>query len=176
VDNVLAYARLERGRAPRRTEHITPEALVDRFEPRLTERAGHSSMLLSCDVDPTAAKSPLLTDVGVVEQILFNLVDNAAKYAARADDRRIHLDVSRQNGQVAFAVRDHGPGFASLRAAEHSAAFSKTSEEAAESAPGVGLGLALCRRLARELGGRLDLERGKDGAGASVTLRLPIDA
>jgi K+-sensing histidine kinase KdpD len=62
-----------------------------------------------------------------------------------------------------------------LRAAEHAAAFSKSAEEAAETAPGVGLGLALCRRLARELGGRLDVAKGADGPGAVVTLRLPIE-
>jgi signal transduction histidine kinase len=175
VDNVLAYARLERGRKPRRSERTTPAALVERLEPRLAERAGHSSMTLECHVNPDAARAVLLTDVGVVEQILFNLVDNAAKYAARAEDRRIHLDVTASNGEAAFCVRDHGPGFLSPRDAARSAPFSKSAEEAAETAPGVGLGLALCRRLARELGGRLEIAaNGAPHAGATVTLRLPM--
>jgi K+-sensing histidine kinase KdpD len=84
--------------------------------------------------------------------------------------------VTQENGHAAFAVRDHGPGFASLKAGERAAAFSKSSEEAAETAPGVGLGLALCRRLARELGGRLDVAKAPDGQGAMVTLRLPVEA
>jgi signal transduction histidine kinase len=176
VENVLAYARLERGRTPRRAEQTTPAALVERFEPRLADRAKNAGMLWQCQCAGGVAGAELRTDVGVVEQILFNLVDNAAKYAGRAEDRRIHLDVTRQNGHAVFAVRDHGPGFTSLRAAEHAAAFSKSAEEAAETAPGVGLGLALCRRLARELGGRLDAEKGSDGTGAVVTLRLPIEA
>jgi signal transduction histidine kinase len=176
VENVLAYARLERGRAPRRTDQTTTASLVERFEPRLTDRAAQAGMTLECDVAGDVASVGLCTDVGVVEQILFNLVDNAAKYAGRAEDRRIHLDVTRQNGHAAFAVRDHGPGFTSLRAAEHARAFSKSAEEAAETAPGVGLGLALCRRLARELGGRLDVEKSVDGPGAIVTLRLPLSA
>jgi K+-sensing histidine kinase KdpD len=116
-----------------------------------------------------------MTDVGVVEQILFNLVDNAAKYAARAADRRIHLDVTHDGNWAAFAVRDHGPGFASVREAERSAPFSKSAQEAAESAPGVGLGLALCRRLARELGGTLQIAAPNGAPGAAVTLRLPIE-
>lgn len=175
VDNVLAYARLERGRAPRRAEQTTPASLVERFEPRLSDRASQAGMMLQCDVAGEIASVALQTDVGVVEQVLFNLIDNAAKYAGRAEDRRIHLDVTRQNGHAVFAVRDHGPGFTSLRAAEHARPFSKSAEEAAETAPGVGLGLALCRRLARELGGRLDVEKCVDGPGALVTLRLPVE-
>jgi signal transduction histidine kinase len=175
VDNVLAYARLERGRKPRRAERTTPAALVERFESRLAERAAAAEMTLDCRVDPAAGEAALLTDVGVVEQILFNLVDNAAKYAARAADRQIHLEVVRDGHSVGFTVRDHGPGFASLRAAEHSAPFSKSAEQAAESAPGVGLGLALCRRLARELGGQLVVSPKNGEPGAAVTLRLPMD-
>jgi signal transduction histidine kinase len=177
VDNVLAYARLERGRKPRRSERTTPAKLVARFEPRLVERAGQSGMALECAVAPEAAGAALLTDVGVVEQILFNLVDNAAKYAARANDRRVHLEVVRAGEAATFTVRDHGPGFVSPQEAARSAPFNKSAEEAAESAPGVGLGLALCRRLARELGGRLEIAASNGPAGgAAVTLHLPVGA
>jgi signal transduction histidine kinase len=177
VDNVLAYARLERGRKPRRSERTTPAALVARFEPRLTERAAQSAMTLECDLSSDAAPATLLTDVGVAEQILFNLVDNAAKYAARATDPRIHLSVARTNGTVAFTIRDHGPGFVSPQDAARAAPFSKSAEEAAETAPGVGLGLALCRRLARELGGRLEIATAHNPTyGAEVTLHLPVEA
>jgi signal transduction histidine kinase len=176
VENVLAYARLERGRRPKRNERTTPAALVERLKPRLSERAARSQMELECAVDAGAGAAPMLTDIGVVEQILFNLVDNAAKYAARGADPRIRLEAARDGDFVALTVRDHGPGFASPREAARSAPFSKSAQEAAETAPGVGLGLALCRRLARELGGRLEIcARNGDGAGAAVTLRLPIE-
>jgi len=177
VENVLSYARLERGRRPKRTERTTPAAVIERIGPRLSERAAHSQMELQCAVGREARDGVvLLTDTGVVEQILFNLVDNAAKYAARATDRRIQLDVDRDGQFATFTVRDHGPGFASPEDAARSAPFSKSAQQAAETAPGVGLGLALCRRLARELGGRLDIVA-NNGApnGAVVALRLPID-
>jgi signal transduction histidine kinase len=176
VENVLSYARLERGRRPQRSERTTAGALVERFEPRLAERAAQANMRLECDVEEAAATAALMTDVGVVEQILFNLVDNAAKYAARAADRRIQLKVSRNVRSASFTVRDFGPGFASLREASRSAPFSKSAQQAAETAPGVGLGLALCRRLARELGGRLEIAANNGEAGASITLILPTDA
>jgi signal transduction histidine kinase len=175
VENVLSYARLERGRRPQRSERTTPSALLERLEPRLAERAARAGMELMTTIEPSVESASLTTDVGVVEQILFNLVDNAAKYAARASDRRILLHAAREGEGIAFRVTDHGPGFASLRAAERSAPFSKSAQEAAETAPGVGLGLALCRRLAKQLGGRLEISppRGVT-SGASVTLRLPL--
>jgi signal transduction histidine kinase len=176
VDNVLAYARLERGRNPRRSEQTTPARLVERFESRLVERLTAAGMTLENCVDPDVADATLLTDIGVVEQILFNLVDNSAKYAARASNRRVHLGASRNGRFATFQVRDHGPGFISPSAAEHSAPFSKTAEQAAESAPGVGLGLALCRRLARELGGQLVVAPRAGEPGATVSLQLPIES
>jgi K+-sensing histidine kinase KdpD len=121
-------------------------------------------------MDRQVANVSITTDQSVVEQILFNLVDNAAKYARTATDRRIHVTVTGDGGQIAFTVSDHGPGF--KHGAGRLRPFAKSAEESAESAPGVGLGLALCRRLARHLGGRLQIDAA-NGAGASVSLLLP---
>ena len=52
--------------------------------------------------------------------------------------------------------------------------FSKSADEAATTAPGVGLGLALCRRLAKSMGGTLQLDGKQTGEGACFTLKLPI--
>jgi K+-sensing histidine kinase KdpD len=50
--------------------------------------------------------------------------------------------------------------------------FTKSAQEAAHSAPGVGLGLALCRRIAAQLNGRCYLENAESG-GAQFVLKLP---
>ena len=71
-----------------------------------------------------------------------------------------------------FTIRDHGPGFDQRRRTSSHKAFHKSAEEAAVSAPGVGLGLALCERLAKELGGRLEIGNHTDGA--AVRLHLPV--
>ncbi|MCA9233822.1 MAG: HAMP domain-containing histidine kinase [Planctomycetales bacterium] len=176
VENVLSYARLERGRGPRRTDRVTAGALVERFASRLRERAEQAQMQLVVNVSPDAAAAKLLTDAGVVEQIVFNLVDNAAKYAGRAEDRRIHLDGATHSGVVRLTVRDHGPGFSPEALARGGAPFRKSAQEAAETAPGVGLGLALCRRLAKQLGGALEIAPSTEGLGATVTLRLPRES
>jgi len=68
-------------------------------------------------------------------------------------------------------MRDHGPGIEPREARRLFRPFTKSARDAANSAPGVGLGLALCRRLARAMGGELDLAS-VPGAGACFTLRL----
>jgi signal transduction histidine kinase len=181
VENVLAYARLERGRRPQALDRVTISSLLERIGPRLKQRAAQAGM--ECVIEWPACESgsagaspshsvEFTTDQTVVEQILFNLVDNAAKYAREASDRRIHVDAGRDGEHVRFVVRDHGPGIAKNGASHALKPFEKSAQESAETAPGVGLGLALCKRLARELGGRLETVNAA-GEGAAVTLWLP---
>lgn len=172
VENVLSYARLERGRGPSRGEEIIVESLVEHPWSRLADRAEQSDMQLELHIADDARDLRLSTDIGVVEQILFNLVDNASKYAAEAEDRRITCEVDRLQQYVRIAIRDRGPGFHSKRQAIRPRPFSKSSEEAAVTKPGVGLGLALCKRLASQLGGRLEIH--SDSTGARALLFLPI--
>jgi K+-sensing histidine kinase KdpD len=114
----------------------------------------------------------LSTDSAAVEQILFNLVDNACKYAAAAADKSIQLSFAVLAKRVQFSVRDHGPGISSAGQRRLFQPFSKSVHEAANSAPGVGLGLALSRRLAADLGGRLELQS-PAGGGCEFVLTLP---
>jgi K+-sensing histidine kinase KdpD len=111
-------------------------------------------------------------DVSAVEQILFNLVDNACKYAApNASEKIIHLEASPTGKSAMLRVRDHGQGLTREAARRLFRPFSKSAHEAAHTAPGVGLGLALCRRLSRSIGGDLRLDSSvRDGACFVLTL------
>src|SRR4030095_14360222 len=82
VENVLSYARLERRSARERIEEVSLGQLIGRVQPRLTERAAMAGLTLVEQLDATAAHARMQVDVAAVEQILFNLVDNACKYAA----------------------------------------------------------------------------------------------
>ena len=171
VENVLAYARLERGRVQRRVEIVPVGDLVARLRDRLAERAAQARMELVIEA-PEDNGLAVKADASAVEQIVFNLVDNACKYAAAATDRRIHLVAGRADGGAVLKVCDHGPGISAADARRLFRPFSKSSQEAANSAPGVGLGLALSRRLARDMGGDLRLELQPAG-GACFVLSLP---
>ena len=172
VENVLSYARLERGRTAGAREMVSVGALLDRMEGRLSARARQANMELVIEMGDDVRLQTLVTDVGSVEQILFNLVDNACKYAASSSDRRIHLVANVADGQVRLRVADHGPGISPAVARRLFRPFTKSADDAARSAPGVGLGLALSRRLTRQLGGRLDLEKNPEYGGCFV-LSLP---
>ena len=75
--------------------------------------------------------------------------------------------------QPEIAIQDLGPGIPADEKRRLFRPFHKSSEEAAQSAPGVGLGLALPRRLARDLGGNLRLDH-HTASGARFCLRLPL--
>ena len=114
----------------------------------------------------------VLANRSAVEQVLFNLVDNACKYAGAAADKRIHLGVGSRGRLASIRVADHGPGLSAAMRRRLFRSFSKTAEEAATSAPGIGLGLALSRRLARDMQGDLRLDENV-AEGARFVLTSP---
>jgi len=172
VENVLSYARLESGKGRGHVETLALGELTERVSGVLSARAAQADMTLVVEVAEQAAHADVQADTAAVEQILFNLVDNACKYAAAASDRRIHLRAGCSADAAHLRICDHGPGVAAGEAGRLFRAFIKSAREAAESAPGVGLGLALSRRLAREMNGDLQLDADAR-EGACFVLSLP---
>ncbi len=172
VENVLAYARLEKNRAISAAQDVTLAELIARVEKRLAERAAQAGMKLEVSTPQDVRSSTVHVDPSAVEQILFNLVDNACKYAVSTNDRRIRLETLPDGGKATVRVRDYGPGIAQREARKLFRPFCKSSKDAANSSPGVGLGLALSRRLARHMGGDLQLDQSVDH-GACFVLTLP---
>ena len=159
VENVLAFARIEEGHSLSRREDTTVGELLSEVAPVLERRAEEAQMSLAVE-HHGCADLLLKTDTTVVGQVLFNLVDNAAKYAADTEDRRIHLQATRQGGSVGLLVRDHGPGVSKAGA---KLLFQPFEREEHGTQPGVGLGLSLSRALVRELGGELSFEPAAEG-------------
>ena len=173
VENVLFYARLEGGRAGGLRQSFDLGALLADVVARLQERASHAGLTLAFEPE---ADTPLRVraDGAAIEQIVVNLVDNACKYAASSTPPAVHVALRREGGRAHVLVRDHGPGLSPTDRRRLFRPFSKSDREAAASAPGVGLGLALSRRLARAQGGDLRLAETKDG-GAAFVLSLPLE-
>ena len=174
VENVLAYARLEKGSARAQVEEISLQSIIDRVKPRLEQRAGQDDFEIQVDTDESAATTRVKVDLTAVEQILFNLVDNACKYGrkqdegAQGDDENgsniIHLEADTEGPMALLRVRDHGRGISKAEERRLFKPFEKSASKAAHTAPGVGLGLALCRKLSRALGGELKLCDKTEGA------------
>lgn len=174
VENVLAYSRIERGRTAGRMETVNLESLIHRIVPRLQQRADQADLEVQVKSQDNAMFADVEVDTLAVEQILFNLTDNACKYAAPdCDPRELHLTIEQQGDWVSLSFRDFGPGLPKSQKKRLFQPFSKSATEAAHSAPGVGLGLALSRRLAREIGGDL-IYRVPQGRGVAFELRLRV--
>lgn len=172
VENVLFYSRVESGRGGAVRETVDLRAFLDEVRPRLAERAARANLEVVWEAR-TEEPVPVRVDRSAVEQVLLNLVDNACKYAAASSPGRIHVALERSDGRALLRVRDHGPGISGTARRRLFQPFSKSDHDAANSAPGIGLGLALSRRLARAQGGELSLDTAGSG-GAVFVLSLPL--
>lgn len=162
VENVLAYSQIERGRASRNHQQLTVMEMLGRIEDRLHGRAAEEQMNLTIEISDADAQREITVDVTAIEQILFNLVDNAAKYASESEQLRVVVSCTQKSLRI--AVCDQGGGVSRCEQKRLFQPFHKSAEQAASSKPGVGLGLSLCRRLARAMKGDLFYENKKNGA------------
>jgi len=180
VENVLAYSRLEQSPQGSRSERIETlgiNQLLEGMAQRLGERASRDGFTLVVHPSGDGDGDPQVkADPAALERILFNWVDNACKYAAAAADRRLEIRPLPRGRFIVLRLADHGPGVPPEARRRIFRPFHKSADRAAASAPGVGLGLALSRRLARSLGGDLRLADGQPGTGAAFELLLPISS
>lgn len=172
VENVLSYARLEEGRSEQPREERSVGELLDLVTPPLVRRAEEAGMKLHLCV-ASDREADVALDSDAIGQILFNLIDNACKYAGRSPDKTLALEVKRNGSWLSFIARDHGPGICDADARSVFSPFDRGGQPSAGEIPGIGLGLALCRDLARDLGGSLELEE-TPGGGATFILKLPL--
>src|SRR5262249_54404482 len=96
-------------------------------------------------------------------QVLFNLVDNAVKYARDGGARSIVLCARREGAEVRIAVRDHGPGVPARQLSRIFDPFYRGEQELTRRTKGTGLGLALARGLAERMNARVSGRNRPDG-------------
>lgn len=172
VENVLAFSKIERGSARATVRDTAVVHLLEPMRERLEARLATASLTLKMDLEIPAAARRVRVDSAAVEHILFNLIDNAAKYACSGVPPQVEITIDSTSRAVRIIVSDHGPGVPKSEHARVFRAFHKSAREAAESRPGVGLGLALSRRLAKSLGGSLECEESQTGA--RFVLEIPL--
>ncbi|MDB4354254.1 HAMP domain-containing histidine kinase, partial [Akkermansiaceae bacterium] len=134
VENVLSYARIERGNARSHFETLQAEDLVERIRPVLQRRVDQEDASLSISLEDGLGS--LETDVTAVEQILFNLIDNACKYGLpESGGGHIKLGAVRTKRGLTFEVSDEGRGIATHERRRLFRAFHKSAQDAAHSKP-----------------------------------------
>lgn len=172
VENVLELSRLEEGRRPLRLRKSDLAAFV--AETVSAQRSFLEDRGFDVKGPPQDRAVDVAFDGQAIEQIVVNLLDNAAKYAADSE-RSIEVDVELESRHAVVVVRDRGPG---IPASDRTKVFERFHRvERADTAhkPGTGIGLALVRDLARAHGGDAEV-RDREGGGLEARVRVPLRA
>ncbi|HEX2119744.1 MAG TPA: ATP-binding protein [Acidimicrobiales bacterium] len=164
VTELLDISRLESGRLVLRRQMVDLAGLVK----GVVEKVRMMEANLAADVHFPENFPRVYADPDKIEQVLTNLVENAAKYA---DPRSMRVVGAVENGQVTVAVADKGEG---IPDSDLPRVFTKFFRRAQTRPTGSGLGLWISRGLVEAHGGRLVVES-EVGRGSVFRFTLPID-
>ncbi len=171
VEDVLTFGRLADGQAVVACEPGDLGAAVRDVVER--ERARLESRGVTLDVTDVR-EVRARWDRTAVDQITTNLLENAAKYAADATDRTVHVSTSARPGRAVLTVRDHGRGVAASERERVFDRFYRARAAIASHVAGTGLGLAIVRGLARAMGGDARIVGESEANGCVVEVELPL--
>jgi two-component system, OmpR family, sensor histidine kinase KdpD len=164
VRNLLDMTQLQSGALQVKREWVPLEEIVgsalSRLDPRLDGRP------VRCDLPadlPMVSADPVL-----LEQVLVNLLENAAKYTPGGTPLEIRARQREQSLEI--EVADRGPG---LTAGDEARIFEKFFRGKHAGVPGAGLGLAICRGIVDAHGGTL-VAANREGGGALFRVALPV--
>jgi two-component system sensor histidine kinase KdpD len=166
VDNLLDMARLEAGDIKLNAEWQPVEEVVGS-----ALRASRSVLQPHHIATQLPADLPLVRfDAVLIERVLCNLLENAAKYAPAGSN--ISISAATVSDRLEIAVSDNGPGFPPDFAARLFDKFTRAEPES--SVRGIGLGLAICRAVVEAHGGVIRAEN-LHPHGARFVFTLPLD-
>ena len=167
VDDLLDLSRAMSGKILLARQPIEVSALVAACMDTFKSTGRTSNYRLNIDMAPSWVDG----DPTRLEQIATNLIDNALKYTPPGGT--IHISVAEDSDQIVLSVRDSGVGIAPDLLPHVFDVFVQASTTLDRSQGGLGIGLALVRRLVELHGGTVDVESGGAGEGSMFTIRLP---
>jgi PAS domain S-box-containing protein len=169
IDDLLDVSRVTEGKIQLRRELTDAIAIVrnamETVKPLMEER-NHELRLSFKSTDLKLGADPVR-----LEQILVNLLTNAAKYTP--DGGRIHLIVGVEGEEVIFRVRDNGVGIPPELLPRMFDLFAQGDRSLARSEGGLGIGLTLVKALAELHGGTVTAASGGQNEGSEFIVRLP---
>jgi two-component system sensor histidine kinase KdpD len=169
IANLLDMTKLESGAIrPNNAPHDVGEIVGSALRRASKILAGHK---VSLNLD--AKLSMLDLDAVLFEQALFNLLDNAAKYAPVGTT--ISINGWRDGNWVFMQIIDEGKG---IPEGEQENVFDKfyRAQKGDHVRPGTGLGLAIARGFVEAMHGTISASNRSDRSGAVLTIRLPVSA
>jgi signal transduction histidine kinase/ActR/RegA family two-component response regulator len=170
VDDLLEVARITRGKIELRKEVIDLSSVISQAAETsrtFVESAGHQ-LALSFPAKPLAVEA----DPVRLAQVVSNLLNNAAKYTASGG--QIWLTIRRQDNQAYISVRDNGQGISAEMLPRVFEMFAQVERGRAGAHSGLGIGLALAKRLVEMHGGQIDAYSSGVECGSEFVVRLPL--
>jgi len=170
IDDLLDVSRITTGKIRLRKEIIDAATVLDRARDSASSiihtrkhdlLCSYTSGLMWVEADPTR-----------LEQIVLNLLTNAAKYTPSGG--RIELLARRSDLEIQITVRDNGIGIAPLRMPEMFQLFAQGERSIARSEGGLGIGLTIVQKLVELHGGRIEAHSDGLNRGSTFTVCFPV--
>ncbi|HET7341251.1 MAG TPA: PAS domain-containing sensor histidine kinase [Methylomirabilota bacterium] len=168
VDDLLDVARVTSGKIAMRSQRVDLREVAGRCLDALSQ----SGRARQHEVSLTGDAVPVWGDAARLEQVVGNLVDNAVKYTPPGG--RVDVSVAREGRDAVLRVRDSGKGIPPELLARVFDVFAQEPQALDRSRGGLGLGLALVKRLVELHGGSVAAWSAGPGAGSEFTVRLPV--
>jgi PAS domain S-box-containing protein len=172
IEDLLDISRISRDKIELRREQLDASTIARRaaatIRPRMEEKK-HRLVL-----DLAAEPLPILGDPTRVEQIIGNLLINAAKYTPQGG--QISLTTYAENGETVIKVKDNGMGIAPDILPHVFDLFTQADKSLDRSQGGLGIGLSVVRKLTEMHGGTVIAESLGVGEGSEFTVRLPLSS
>jgi len=172
IDDLLDVSRISRGKIElRRSPLSLRDVLRDAIDAVRAQVEQHGQTLAFVD---DACELALDGDPARLMQVFGNLLNNASKYTH--DGGTIRVLAMREGGEAVVRVTDNGRGIPPHMLDRIFEMFVQVDPALESHAGGLGIGLALSRRLVDLHGGRIEARSGGPGHGTEVTVRLPLSA
>jgi signal transduction histidine kinase len=126
---------------------------------------------ISIELAGAETAGEIVADGDRLRQILINLLDNAVKYSP--DGGRVRLELETRANGIRFAVSDEGLGIPAGEQQQIFGKFYRVDPSLSRGVRGTGLGLYICRELARRMQGHVSVES-REGAGSTFFVDLPV--
>jgi signal transduction histidine kinase len=171
IANVLQLARMTRNKLQVDTKSLSVAELMDGIRSRVSSQIERAGFELNMSCKPDAGQAIIRADPDWFIQIFINLVDNAIKFSASAEQKVIDIGCQRlRDGSVQFSVRDYGHGVPGGQMKKIFKLFYRSENELTRETVGTGIGLALVHQLARAMGGQVDVVNREPGAEFRVNI------
>jgi signal transduction histidine kinase len=177
IANVLQLAHLTNHDAPLALKEYTLHHLLDLVRSKVSTQADAVGFALRFLIEEAAhdlEAASVLVDADAFVQIFINLVDNALKFSAHAEVKRVDIGLRQhasQPQQAVLFVRDYGPGVAPDQMQRIFELFYRAEDELTRQTRGTGIGLALVKVLATKIHATVNLHNRNPGA--EFQLMLP---